>query len=176
MRPFALNSCGRTNRDDASLQVGVLESGETEPLEIPYAFDKPMLRTNGGMRRAAKKLPVGTEPVTQRDENKNVMSQGFFNDNHEIGTWMYYHERTNTMSMTGDYLYGGVRDGVWQYFHSNGEPQAIGRFTGNQEEGIWTWYHFNGTPSLQGYMLDGMRHGSVDALVPEWANRNEGLL
>lgn len=63
-----------------------------------------------------------------------------------------------TLRSMGD-LVEGYRDGVWTFYHMNGQKQTEATFIKGREEGQYTVYYENGVPLYIGHYRNGDRIG-----------------
>ena len=61
----------------------------------------------------------------------------------------------------------GMREGVWTYWHDNGQKQSEGTYKNDKQEGVWTRWHQNGKEqSEQTY-----KNGKPDGVWTWWDDK-----
>lgn len=64
-------------------------------------------------------------------------------------------------------IINGQREGQWQFFFANGQPQTVATFIGGKEEGEYIVYHENGIPFYRGLYREGHRTGTWEVYDEE---------
>ena len=54
---------------------------------------------------------------------------------------------------------GGIRNGYWEEYFSNGQIQCKGNYINGNRDGYWEWYHDNGKLRFKGNYLNGKPDG-----------------
>ena len=49
----------------------------------------------------------------------------------------------------------GKPDGIWEWYHYNGQLQQIGNYKDGEEDGLWRWYNDQGKASNTETYKDG---------------------
>jgi len=53
----------------------------------------------------------------------------------------------------------GLKEGYWQFYHSNSKLYAKGNYKSDKKEGYWEWYHSNGNLWYKGNYKSDLREG-----------------
>lgn len=87
----------------------------------------------------------------------------FYNDSC-LNMFQFY--STCTLRSQGK-IVNGKREGVWQFFFSNGQPQTEATFVDGKEEGTYIVYRENGIPFYRGQYKAGKRTGEWEVYDEE---------
>ncbi len=60
--------------------------------------------------------------------------------------------------MKGNFV-DGRRDGLFAWWHANGQRQIAGEFRDGKKHGRWTWWYENGIKAVEGNFSDDMPQG-----------------
>lgn len=79
-------------------------------------------------------------------------------------TVSYYVSYSNCRKQSEGTFKGGVRHGVWTFWHDNGQQMSQGLFKGGKEEGVWTYWFRDG----QKMSVKTWKAGKLDGLSVGW--------
>jgi antitoxin component YwqK of YwqJK toxin-antitoxin module len=68
--------------------------------------------------------------------------KGFYEHGIKEGVWEFFHSG-GKLWKTGGYL-EGLKEGHWEYFHENGTLQCAGSYRKDLEVGYWEWFDERG--------------------------------
>ena len=72
-------------------------------------------------------------------DNNGKMSRGHFNeDGIKDGVWTYWHD--NGQKETEDNYRVGKKNGKWSYLDKNGRKWKEGYYRNGKQDGLWMWY------------------------------------
>lgn len=103
-------------------------------------------------------LPPDAEPVENHYPEGGLQARGYISDQRPVGPWIYYHPN-GSLSMRGDYIYGGRRDGRWVLYDPDGTRRSFGNYNKGREHGEWWYWFSNGILQMRGHYVNGVRDG-----------------
>jgi len=97
-------------------------------------------------------------------------AEGQFKNNKYIGKWLFYNPSGQLIAKgvykesdgkekgsTGIPIKG--REGLWQFWHENGQLEEEGSFVNGKREGLWRFWYENGQLKQEGSYVNGEREG-----------------
>ncbi len=98
-------------------------------------------------------------PMKAWFENGQLRIEGGYDEQGKSsGRWRYWDER-GALLREGDFA-GGLREGDWVQYHSNGRKAYEGLLHVGQNEGPWRYWHENGALMAEGSYVNNLREGS----------------
>ena len=97
-------------------------------------------------------------------------AEGQFKNNTYIGEWLFYYQ-SRMLQAKGVYVGSngeskgstGVpdseREGLWRWWHENGQLKVEENYVNDKEEGLYRWWYENGQLKQEGNHVNGEREG-----------------
>ncbi|TVR40925.1 MAG: hypothetical protein EA402_13385 [Planctomycetota bacterium] len=152
------------SRSSAPSDAELAEAAALEEQAAPVDYDTAEMAIEAGVIDPGG-LPRGSTWVRYRNDD-GATSYGYLKDDRPVGFWTYRHP-DGPIFMQGAYLYGGLQDGPWRFWHANATRFAEGNFDRGERHGQWQQWHPNGRRALQGSYRRGQREGEW---VTWWPN------
>ena len=91
-------------------------------------------------------------PITDGDKviyylNGKIYAKGQIKNKVEEGIWTYWH-KDGQKAREGKYV-GGKREGIHTYWYPNGKFRSVGSFADDKYDGKWTMYKEDGTETVE---------------------------
>ena len=97
-------------------------------------------------------------------------AEGQFKNNTYIGEWLFYYQSgmlytkgvyagSNGESKGSTGVPNSEREGLWRFWHENGQLEQEGNYLNGEMEGLWRFWHENGQLSQEGNYLNGKVEG-----------------
>jgi antitoxin component YwqK of YwqJK toxin-antitoxin module len=112
-----------------------------------------------------------TKGVYAGSNGESKGSTGVPNSERE-GLWRFWHEN-GQLEQEGNYL-NGEMEGLWRFWHENGQLSQEGNYLNGKVEGLRRWWYENGQLSQEGNYLNGKEEGLLRTWYENGQQRSEG--
>lgn len=85
------------------------------------------------------KMTTKHGPYAKWHDNGHKSQEGIYQDDLEVGEWLYYHRKTGELSSAGVYDHGD-KIGIWNWYDEEGRLSSQYKYEEGQREGNFTIY------------------------------------
>ena len=106
---------------------------------------------------AQEKTAGGKLKVVNFNQYRNKTSEGVLVNSAEEGIWKYYHANGN-LKYEVEYTKGKL-NGILKFYFKNGKPKYELKYVDGQREGYYKSFYLNGKVEVEGYYQNDEQHG-----------------
>jgi len=123
-----------------------------------------------GKKEGFHKIQFQYYSKSKSNNNSLSNAEGQFKNNKYTGKWLFYNP-SGQLIAKGVYKESdgkekgstGVpnkgREGLWRFWHENGQLEQEGSYVNGKNEGLYRWWHDNGQLKQEGSYVNGKREG-----------------
>lgn len=154
------------NRKDAKGKQGVWRKyyrtdtlcSETQFLNDKVVGNSRTWYESGKIKAVVKFNKAGRGEATSYFESGKVMARGIYKGQKKDSTWIYYHEKVDTISAIEKYS-NGVPDGEWKVFYESGKTAHEMSYKKGKKEGVVKEYNDDGRLIFEITYVNGVENG-----------------
>lgn len=107
-------------------------------------------------------------------ENGKVLARGNYLGQKKDSTWIYFHEKVDTISAIENYK-NGVEDGIWKTFYENGKAAQELTYLKGKKNGVVKQYNIDGALIFTMIYVNGVEEGESILYYADGKVRQKGI-